>query len=124
MREYDAEAIDNLFSDGLLNVMAAPEFDRSEKVRQVFAALENRVYLGSLVEAVARAGSIQIFIGRENRPEEMREVSLVLAPYGMSGQAVGVVGVLGPTRMPYPQAIASVAFVSDLMNELVEHLYA
>jgi heat-inducible transcriptional repressor len=124
MREYDAEAIDNLFSDGLLNVMAAPEFDRSEKVRQVFVALENRAYLGSLVEAVARAGSIQVFIGHENRPAEMREVSLVLAPYGMTGQALGVVGVLGPTRMPYAQAIASVAFVSDLMNELVEHLYA
>jgi heat-inducible transcriptional repressor len=124
MREYDGDAIDSLFSDGLLNVMAAPEFDRSEKVRQVFAALENRSYLGSLVEAVARAGSIQIFIGHENRPEEMSEVSLVLAPYGMAGQAVGVVGVLGPTRMPYSQAIASVAFVSDLMNELVEHLYA
>jgi heat-inducible transcriptional repressor len=124
MREYDAEAIDNLFSDGLLNVMAAPEFDRSEKVRQVFAALENRAYLGSLVEAVARAGDLQVFIGHENRPREMQEVSLVLAPYGLSGQAVGVVGVLGPTRMPYQQAIASVDFVSGLMNELVEHLYA
>jgi len=124
MREFDAAAIDDLFSDGLLNVMAAPEFDRSEKVRQVFAALENRAYLGSLVEAVARAGSIQIFIGHENRPLEMQEVSLVLAPYGRIGRAVGVVGVLGPTRMPYPQAIASVEFVSGLMDELVEHLYA
>ncbi len=124
MREYDADAIDNLFSDGLLNVMAAPEFDRSEKVRQVFAALENRSYLGTLVDAVARAGSIQVFIGHENRPQEMQEVTLVLAPYGLLGQAIGVVGVLGPTRMPYPQAIASVEFVSSLMNELVEHLYA
>jgi heat-inducible transcriptional repressor len=124
MREFDAAVIDDLFSDGLLNVMAAPEFDRSEKVRQVFAALENRTYLGSLVEAVARAGSIQIFIGHENRPLEMQDVSLILAPYGRIGRAVGVVGVLGPTRMSYPQAIASVEFVSDLMNELVEHLYA
>lgn len=124
MREFDAAVIDDLFSDGLLNVMAAPEFDRSEKVRQVFAALENRAYLGSLVEAVARAGSIQIFIGHENRPLEMQDVSLILAPYGRIGRAVGVVGVLGPTRMSYPQAIASVEFVSDLMNELVEHLYA
>jgi heat-inducible transcriptional repressor len=124
MREFDAVAIDDLFSDGLLNVMAAPEFDRSEKVRQVFAALENRAYLGSLVEAVARAGSIQVFIGHENRPLEMQEVSLVLAPYGRIGRAVGVVGVLGPTRMSYPQAIASVEFVSGLMDELVEHLYA
>jgi heat-inducible transcriptional repressor len=124
MLEFDASLIDDLFSDGLLNVIAAPEFDRSEKVRRVFEALENRAYLGSLVESVARAGSIQIFIGHENRPPEMQEVSLVLAPYGQVGRAVGVVGVLGPTRMPYSQAIASVEFVSGLMNELVEHLYA
>jgi heat-inducible transcriptional repressor len=124
VREFDAAAIDDLFSDGLLNVMAAPEFDRSDKVRRVFAALENRTYLGSLVESVARAGSIQIFIGHENRPEEMQDVSLVLAPYGRIGHAIGVVGVLGPTRMSYAQAIASVEFVSGLMNELVEHLYA
>jgi heat-inducible transcriptional repressor len=124
MREFDAALIDDLFSDGLLNVMAAPEFDRSEKVRRVFSALENRAYLGSLVETVARAGSIQIFIGHENRPLEMQDVSLVLAPYGRIGRAIGVVGVLGPTRMPYAQAIASVEFVSGLMNELVEHLYA
>jgi heat-inducible transcriptional repressor len=124
MREFDAADIDDLFSDGLLNVMAAPEFDRSDKVRRVFAALENRAYLGSLVESVASAGSIQIFIGHENRPLEMQEVSLVLAPYGRVGRAIGVVGVLGPTRMPYAQAIASVEFVSGLMNELVEHLYA
>jgi heat-inducible transcriptional repressor len=124
MREFDAASIDDLFSDGLLNVMAAPEFDRSDKVRRVFAALENRVYLGSLVEAVAQAGTIQIFIGHENRPLEMQDVSLVLAPYGRVGHAIGVVGVLGPTRMPYAQAIASVEFVSGLMNELVEHLYA
>jgi heat-inducible transcriptional repressor len=124
MREFDGADIDDLFSDGLLNVMAAPEFDRSDKVRQVFAALGNRAYLGSLVDAVARAGSIQIFIGHENRPLEMQDVSLILAPYGRIGRAVGVVGVLGPTRMSYPQAIASVEFVSRLMNELVEHLYA
>ena len=124
MQEFDSALIDDLFSDGLLNVMAAPEFDRSEKVRQVFAALENRVYLGSLVESVSRAGSIQIFIGHENSPMEMQDVSLVLAPYGRIGHAIGVVGVLGPTRMPYAQAIASVEFVSRLMNELVEHLYA
>jgi heat-inducible transcriptional repressor len=54
----------------------------------------------------------------------MQDVSLVLAPYGQLGHAIGVVGVLGPTRMPYAQAIASVEFVSGLMNELVEHLYA
>lgn len=124
LREYDASKIEELFSDGLLNVMEAPEFAESEKLRRVFSALENRTYLGELVGAVSRSGRVQVFIGRENRPPEMRDVSLVLAPYGRSGRAVGIVGVLGPTRMSYPHAIGTVRFVSGLMNELVENLYA
>jgi heat-inducible transcriptional repressor len=124
LREYDADAIEELFSDGLLNVMAAPEFAESEKLRRVFSALENRAYLGELVRMVAGAGRVQVFIGGENTPSDMHDVSLVLAPYGRLGRAVGVVGVLGPTRMPYPQAIGTVGFVSGLMNELVDHLYA
>ena len=124
LREYDAEAIEEVFSDGLLNVMEAPEFAQSDKLRRVFNALENRAYLGQLVGSVAGAGNVQVFIGHENQPFEMRDVSLVLAPYGRPGRAIGVVGVLGPTRMSYSQAIGTVRFVSGLMNELVDHLYA
>jgi heat-inducible transcriptional repressor len=124
LREYDADAIEELFSDGLLNVMSAPEFAQSDKLRRVFTALENRAYLGELVDTVAGAGRVQVFIGHENQPPEMRDVSLVLAPYGRPGRAIGVVGVLGPTRMSYPHAIGTVGFVSGLMNELIEHLYA
>ncbi len=124
LREYDAEAIEELFSDGLLNVMSAPEFAESDKLRRVFTALENRAYLGGLVGSVADRGQVQVFIGQENEPAEMRDVSLVLAPYGRPGRAVGIVGVLGPTRMSYPHAIGTVRFVSGLMNELLDHLYA
>ena len=124
VRDYDAASVEEVFSDGLLNVMEAPEFAQSDKLRQVFAALENRVYLGELVGSVAGSGSIHILIGAENPRAEMHDVSLVLAPYGRPGQAIGVVGVLGPTRMSYSQAIGTVRFVSGLMNELVDHLYA
>jgi heat-inducible transcriptional repressor len=124
VKEYDGAAIEEVFSDGLLNVMAAPEFAQSDKLRRVFSALENRAYLGELVGSVAGAGRIQVFIGHENQPLEMQDVSLVLAPYGQPGRATGVVGVLGPTRMSYSQAIGTVRFVSGLMNELVDHLYA
>jgi heat-inducible transcriptional repressor len=124
IRDYDATIIEEIFSDGLLHVMEAPEFERSDKLRRVFAALENRAYLGELLDRVAGTGTVQVFIGAENAPAEMRDVSLVLAPYGESGRAVGVVGVLGPTRMSYPQAIGTVRFVSTLMNELVKHIDA
>jgi heat-inducible transcriptional repressor len=124
VRDYDAAVIEEVFSDGLLHVMEAPEFERSSKLRRVFAALENRAYLGELLDRVAGSNQVQVFIGAENAPEEMREVSLVLAPYGEPGRAVGVVGVLGPTRMAYQQAIGTVRFVSTLMNELVQHIDA
>jgi heat-inducible transcriptional repressor len=124
LSEYDTAAVEEVFSDGLLNVMGAPEFAHSDKLRRVFSALENRTYLGELVGDVAASGDVRVYIGHENAPADMREVALVLAPYGRAGRAVGVVGVLGPTRLAYPLAIGTVRFISGLMNELVDHIYA
>ena len=124
VRDYDPSPIEEVFSDGLLHVMDAPEFDRSDKLRRVFAALENRSYLGGLFDSIAGTGQVQVFIGAENGPDEMRDVALVLASYGEPSRAVGVVGVLGPTRMAYRQAIGTVRFVSGLMNELVANIQA
>jgi heat-inducible transcriptional repressor len=123
LTDYDRAAVEEVFSDGLLNVMGAPEFAHSDKLRRVFNALENRAYLGELVGSVAESGVVKVFIGHENEPPDMREVALVLAPYGRRDRAVGVVGVLGPTRLAYSEAIGTVRFVSGLMNELVDHLY-
>ncbi|MBA3308160.1 MAG: heat-inducible transcription repressor HrcA [Chloroflexi bacterium] len=124
MRDFDADSVEDLFSEGLLNVMAAPEFSQSEKLRRVFGALQDRHYIGGLARLMAGRSDVHVFIGSENDHEEMHDVSLVLAPYGRPGQATGVIGVLGPTRMAYPHAISTVRYVSGLMNELVDHLYA
>ncbi|MEA2536503.1 MAG: heat-inducible transcriptional repressor [Chloroflexota bacterium] len=124
LRESDAASIEEVYSDGLLNVMEAPEFAQSEKLRRVFSALENRAYLADLLGTMSGSGRIHVFIGHENSPAEMRDVSLVLASYGRPGRAVGVVGVLGPTRMAYSHAMGTVGFVSGLMNELVDHMYS
>ncbi|MDQ3553235.1 MAG: heat-inducible transcriptional repressor HrcA [Chloroflexota bacterium] len=124
MRDFDAESVEDLFSEGLLNVMAAPEFAQSDKLRRVFGALQDRHYIGGLTRLMAGRSDVHVFIGSENDHEEMHDVSLILAPYGRPGQATGVIGVLGPTRMAYPHAISTVRYVSGLMNELVDHLYA
>jgi heat-inducible transcriptional repressor len=124
MAGFDATLVEDVFSEGLLNVMDQPEFDRSAKLRNVFVALQDRDYLGQLLGEVAVSGGVRVLIGSENPALELHEVSLVVAPYGRPGRAVGVVGVLGPRRMAYPHAISTVRFVSGLMNELVDHLYA
>jgi heat-inducible transcriptional repressor len=124
MRDFDAATVEDVFSEGLLYVMDAPEFARSEKLRRVFGVLQDHHFIGALCRKVATRGDVQVFIGTENDHVEMHDVSLVLAPYGRRGRATGVVGVLGPTRMAYPHAISTVRYVSGLMNELVDHLYA
>ncbi|MEA2025947.1 MAG: heat-inducible transcriptional repressor HrcA [Chloroflexota bacterium] len=124
MHEFDSAAVEEVFSEGLLNVMQEPEFERSERLRRVFSVLQDRVYLGDLVQRLAASGDVSVFIGSENEHEEMNDVSLVVASYGRSDRAVGVVGVIGPTRMAYPHAISTVRYVRGLMNELVDHLYA
>jgi heat-inducible transcriptional repressor len=123
MHEFDASVVGEVFSEGLLNVMDEPEFERSERLRRVFAVLQDRYYLGQLVERLATSDDVSVFIGSENEHEEMSDVSLVIAPYGRTDRAIGVVGVIGPTRMAYPHAISTVRYVRGLMNELVEHLY-
>ena len=124
VREYDASAIEEVFSDGLLNVMDAPEFAQSDKLRRVFSALENRAYLGELVGDVAgRRPDPGLHRPRERADRDARRVAGA-GPVRAAGRAIGVVGVLGPTRMSYSQAIGTVRFVSGLMNELVDHLYA
>jgi heat-inducible transcriptional repressor len=124
MHEFDSAAVEEVFSEGLLNVMAEPEFERSERLRRVFAVLQDRAYMGMLVERLSTSQDVSVFIGSENAHEEMIDVSLVVAPYGRNDRAVGVVGVIGPTRMAYPHAISTVRYVRGLMNELVDHLYS
>ena len=60
-----------------------------------------------------------MIMGRENPTDAMREVSLVFAPYGGADRALGLRGVLGPTRMAYPRAIPTVRFVSSVLNDLM-----
>ena len=125
LREFDAATVEQLFSDGLLHVMAEPEFAASEKLRRVFAVLENRTVPRRALrgrDALGRPAGLHRAgepPGRDGR-RGPRPRHRTAGP----GAAVGVVGVLGPTRLRYAQAIGTVRFVAGLMNDLVDHLYA
>ncbi len=96
MRDYDASAVEDVFSEGLLNVMDAPEFSRSATLRRIFGVLHDRVYLGGLMPQLTRDGRVRVFIGTENAHIEMRDVSLVLAPYGRARSRRGCRRCRGP----------------------------
>ena len=100
--------------------LMAGSFDAIETVRQVLTILEQQIVVVSLLRDVLDRG-LSVAIGSETGVEPLAECSLVVAPYMVDGEGVGTIGVLGPTRMNYPQALAAVAVVSQrLGNRLSE----
>ena len=123
MHKTDLLSISEVYRDGLVNVLNEPEFDDVDRFRQVFAILEHRGLLESILSKTLNASGVQIIIGGEGTYEDMDDVSLVLSPYGVRGKASGVLGVLGPIRMGYARAISTVSYVARLMDGLVSDVY-
>ena len=123
LEEADSVIVEEVFTDGIVNVLEQPEFTEGSKLRPILEILQRSDFLEQLVPVLARSGGVHVIIGRENANDAMHEVSLIFAPYGAPHQALGLLGVLGPTRMPYPRAIPTVRYLSTLMNELISSHY-
>jgi heat-inducible transcriptional repressor len=119
----DAVVVEEVFTDGIVNVLEQPEFAEGSKLRPILEVLQRSDFLEQLVPVLTRSGGVHVIIGHENTNDAMHEVSLVFAPYGAPDRALGLLGVLGPTRMPYPRAIPTVRYLSSLMNELINSHY-
>ena len=90
----------------------AHAFDTVDTVRSVLRTLEQQYVMVSLVRDVLNRG-LSVAIGAEHGVEPLAACSVVVRPVVVDGEQVGTVGVLGPTRMDYPQALATVEAVSD-----------
>jgi heat-inducible transcriptional repressor len=123
MRGVDEQAGLHLYRDGLLNILHQPEFMVPERARNVVHLLEDRTLLEGLLTEMLEVGGVQVIIGGEGRWNELSECSLVVSPYGVSGEATGALGVMGPMRMPYSRAISTVRYVAGLLSDLFRDLY-
>jgi len=116
-----------VYRDGLSHVLAEPEFGEVDRARKALRILEERPLLEDLLSRTvlhSDMGGVQVLIGGEGTWEELRDCSMVLARYGVPGLATGMLGVLGPIRMPYSRTISTVRFVADLLSDLVTDLHA
>ena len=123
MEDSEDSWTSTLYSDGLENVLLEPEFGEAGKFRQVVRVLQQRNLLETILTRMMDASGVQIIIGGEGRYEYIDDVSLVLSPYGRHGQASGVLGVIGPTRMVYARAISTVRYMAQLMDSLLAEVY-
>ena len=122
------ESLDPLYVGGASRLAAEREaFPTSDTAARLLELLEHQSELVALVRELLVLGPT-VSIGSENPLDDLRDCSIVVAPYRVDGEVAGTVGVLGPTRMDYRQALAAVEAISQqlghgpLMNDYYEIL--
>lgn len=114
--EREAERI---FLEGTSKIVDEERFSDLGTVRQVIGALEHRrVLLEAVADALAN-NAVSVRIGAENPLVEMQYCSVVTAPYGSAEESIGMLGVVGPTRMDYRRTIAAVYEVASNLGRML-----
>lgn len=108
---------------GIENILGQPEF-AGGAAHSVLDLLRGGSLLAAVLPQLSVSGDVQVFIGDENPAGALQQFGVVVATYGIDGEATGILGVLGPTRMSYSRSISSVRYMARLMSDLMEDLYS
>ena len=124
LEEAERQLAREVVREGLTNVLDHPEFEHIERVQNVIRMLEDRSLVEALLSEIGlQRRGVQVIFGDEGPWDELRDMALVIARYGVADEAVGVMGVVGPVRMPYERTIPTVRYVSRLMSDLLLQLF-
>ena len=105
---------------GQANLLDEAALTDIERVRMLLDDLENRQSVAELLESAREAEATRIFIGSENRLFALSGSSVIASPYrDRDGKVVGVVGVIGPTRLNYARVVPMVDFTAQSLGKLI-----
>lgn len=112
----DEDEADDYVMAGQNNLMNYAEMSSVNSLKQLFDAFNTKRDILSLLDQSIYAQSMQIFIGKESGHQALGECSVITAPYRVADEIVGVLGVIGPTRMAYDRVIPLVDITAKLLS--------
>ena len=116
----DASARPVLIIRGQANLLDETALGDIERVRSLLDDLENKQSVAGLLESAREADATRIFIGAENRLFALSGSSVIASPYrDREGKVVGVLGVIGPTRLNYARVVPMVDFTAQSLGKLI-----
>lgn len=116
LNEEDAQ----VFIEGQINILEQPEFADVGRMKDIFRTFEKKSAILELLDRAMAAEGVQIFIGSESHLSEMPGMSLITSTYVTGQNTLGVLGVIGPTRMGYAKVIPIVDYTAKLVSRLLE----
>ena len=123
MQAEEEQGREEPYLNGLHFMLSQPEFAHSQRMLALMELAEHRNLLRIIVPQGLSSRGVQVVIGRENKAEVIHDYSVVISRYGLPEEAVGTIGVIGPTRMPYARTISVVSCLSTVLSGLVAELY-
>lgn len=106
---------------GQTNLMDIVDLSDIDKLRHLFSAFHQKNDILQLFDQVIDGQGMQIFIGDESGYEVLGDCSVVTSPYVVNGETIGVLGVIGPTRMAYERIIPVVDLTAKLLGSALNH---
>ncbi len=118
--EVADENEDEFIVAGERNLMDFAELSNVEKLKQLFDAFSSKRMMIDLLDRSISADGVQIFIGSESGFSMLDDCSVVAAPYKLSKNQVGVLGVIGPKRMAYDRVVPIVDLTAKMLGSIIE----
>ena len=111
---------DDVVISGHTNLMDIADLGDLEKLKRLFESFNQKRDILHLLENAINAKGVQIFIGEESGYEVLDDCSIVTSPYQRDGQTLGVLGVIGPTRMDYERVIPIVDVTAKILGSALD----
>ena len=112
---------DNIVMSGQTKLLETVELSQNvASIRKILEVFEKKSALLKLLESSQHANGIQIFIGEESGYQALDECSVITAPYEADGEVLGILGVIGPTRMAYERVIPIVDITAKLLGNSIK----
>jgi heat-inducible transcriptional repressor len=120
-REAFSFPYSDFFVSGLSEVLDLPDFADLKKIRELSRAIEDKHTIIKLLNEVIESDGVQILIGSENSMDDMKKLSVIVSPCRDDDRPIGLVGIIGPTRMDYEKAIyivdATAKYITKILAE-------
>jgi heat-inducible transcriptional repressor len=107
----------NLHFEGTVNIIEQPEFSSFDKMKSIIQALDDKVKLLEILSQCFGKDGLQVHIGSEIILDELKDCSIVTCTYKYQGDVLGVLGILGPTRMNYKELLPFVDYTAQLVSK-------
>jgi heat-inducible transcriptional repressor len=123
MQIEDDRSPSETYLEGWHYLFNQPEFAHTDRVQALVELAEQRSLLETVTHGDLPETGAKVVIGKENEAEAVQHYSFILSRYGLPGEAMGTLGLVGPTRMQYARNLATVRHLSLVLSELIGELY-